>query len=247
MLQRWRQLWQWWTKPARRRVSTRSPVWPMASRAHASRWAARAGSKTDSWAARLVDVDIEQALELRPREILGPAFRRLVKIDDRFGHSRDLGRGQLARARQTVEQRFLIKASHLDQPIDHRALTIAHALAIDRQRAVGSASHRHRTTIEARRGAPVDANFGLACSVPSRHARVVHVLEVHRAFELIGPLADQEHDRAVCIDPLDCRSAVAFRRREEGDRFALILDDHAGIRISRRSGALRPDRPGPGG
>ena len=96
----------------------------------------------------LVDVDIEQALELRPREILGPAFRRLVKIDDRFGHSRDLGRGQLARARQTVEQRFLIKASHLDQPIDHRALTIAHALAIDRQRAVGSASHRHRTTLE---------------------------------------------------------------------------------------------------
>ena len=110
---------------------------------------------------------------------------------------------------QPIEQRVLIEARHVDAPVCRRAPPV------QRQRAVGFARHRHDPPIDRRSGSPIQAHLGLAGCATQVGRGKVQIVEAHRALQLEGAVASEEHDGAMCIDPFDRRAAVRRWRRKD--------------------------------
>ena len=154
--------------------------------------------------------------------ILGAAGRQGVKGRDlvgQLGHQR--GR-ELAAHGHVVEEGVLVEAGHDQEPI-HRL-----AIAIEREGAVRVARDRDYTEVEVGGGAAIDAQLRLADPAPQLDRAEIEVGKAHRALELVCAIAGQEENRAVGIDTLDRLDARPIRPRagKEGDKRALILDDH---------------------
>ena len=162
-----------------------------------------------------------------PRHARLPAMFRTrlrapVQADDRVGQAFHEPGVQLTTLGQAIEERVLVEADHLDQPINRRARPA------DRERPTVFPSDGTHSQVQRGGGAAVEAHFGLAGGVSQLDRRKIHVVEPNGPFELVGPIARQPHDADVRVDAFDleCGITVGLRRGEKRHDIALIVGSH---------------------
>ncbi len=101
------------------------------------------------------------------------------------------------------------EAAHLHRPLDRRAV------AVEREPPVRLARDRHDPAVDVGRERPVDLELGLAGRLALVEGRIVEKREAHRALDLPGAVAGQEHRRRMGVDALDRRPAMGRRLGEQ--------------------------------
>ena len=116
-----------------------------------------------------------------------------------------------------VERVVLVKARHLDRPFD------GFAAAIQGEGAPGSARDRHDAPIKLRRKFAIDVEFCLAGGLALIQRRIIEKRVAHRALDLYGALAGQEHDRGVGLAAPYCGAAIGRRIAKQGENSILRI------------------------
>ncbi len=121
----------------------------------------------------------------------------LVEPGDLGGERIDRCDRQLAALCDPVEQRRLVEAAHLEQPLDRPAA------AFERVAAVLGPVHADKAAIEHGRGPAIELELGLEGAAPLGRTGKIEKAVADRALHLVGALADQEDHRRVRRDALD--------------------------------------------
>ena len=132
-----------------------------------------------------------------------------MEFSDRTGQRRHQIEIELTRRRKPVEQRLLWKLVHLNDPVRRRAAPT------ERERAVGLASNREDSAVEAWCRATVQPDFCFAHRATTLARREVEVVEPNGPFELVCAIPGEKNDGRVGIDTLDRSAAVGRRCSEE--------------------------------
>ena len=122
--------------------------------------------------------------------------------------------------RHAVEQRVVREALHRHQPVDRLPASFA---GIQEQPSVGAAAECHHLPVERGRGAAVDRQFRQTGGVALVQRRIVQIGIAHRALQLQRPVAGQENQGGMGVDPLHRQTAMAARIAQEGDRLLLSM------------------------
>ncbi|HEX3209508.1 MAG TPA: hypothetical protein VHQ91_09030 [Geminicoccaceae bacterium] len=129
---------------------------------------------------------------------------------------------ELAAFRHPVEQRRLVKTTHLEQPFDGAAA------ALERVAALGRSMHADQSPVEHGRGPPVELQLGLERNASLGRARKIEKAVADRALHFEDAVADQEDQGCVRRDPLDLGAWHA-----EGGAPAQRVDQRALVRRPR--------------
>ncbi len=149
-------------------------------------------------AAQVLDIAGYDVAHRRRAAGIGQWLESLVKGDNRAGERLDQGIVEAAAPCHVVEPASLGKAGHDQQPLDR----LAGAVDAEFARCLG---HRHDCPVEIGGGAPVEAQLGLERCMAGGSCAKVEKAEAHRLLHLVGPIAAQEQDRRMRLDPLDRR------------------------------------------
>ncbi len=144
-----------------------------------------------------------------------------MKAGHGFGQAPHQLRRQPAGVAQPSEQRLLIEAAHDDDMVTRGKRLIRP----EAQLPVDSLQDRAHLKIDFRRDAAIDLKLALAHRLALLGRRIIHVGKFDGAFELVGPVADQEDDGAMGFHTLDLRArqAVMLRPGEELDHSLLVI------------------------
>ncbi len=129
--------------------------------------------------------------------LLGMRLGARVELGDRGSQAFNQSRVDPRLHRQPVEQRCLIEARHLEQPV------LDLAVARQREAALRRRSDRQDPPIKLGRRAPVEAQLRGQGGVPRLERPEVEKAVGHGTLQLEGPRADQEDRGGVGVDPLD--------------------------------------------
>jgi hypothetical protein len=132
-----------------------------------------------------------------------------------------------------IQQRFLVEARHLEQPLDRLAL------ASDRERATSALGDGHHLVIEHRRGAAVEAQLGVERLLAPGQGGEIEKAVAYRALPLEGAIAHQEDQRGMGGDLLDVRAGRAIGPARAQERAEPVRGSH----VSERAGSA--GRTGP--
>ena len=152
--------------------------------------------------------------------VIGPALRRHMKLGDGGRQSWHQSEIQAPGRGESVEERLLREAIHLDHPIDGRAS------AVECECSVRFAGDGHDASIDGRCGASIEAHLGVTHRATAFCGREIEIIESDGPLELVGTLPGEEDDGAVRVDPFDTGPTVRRRRRKEPNDLGLILGDH---------------------
>jgi hypothetical protein len=103
------------------------------------------------------------------------------------GAAERLGQRLIDLAGEMVERAILIKAPHLDQPVDR------YACAVDRKLSVRPARNRLHANVNFRRERRVDGKLGRAGLLALRKRRIVEKGKAHGTFDLERAGAGKKH------------------------------------------------------
>jgi hypothetical protein len=125
---------------------------------------------------------------------------------------------QLPRADLVPQQGIIRKAAHVHRPFNRLAL------AVQRQRAVGLARHRHDAEIDLRRIGLVDLKLPAANLLAPVQRGKIHVAELHRLLDLPRLATGQKHQRTMRLDHPDRLAGQPICRtiRQEVDNLTLL-------------------------
>jgi hypothetical protein len=195
MLRKCRSPWHWRTRPAARRASSKT-----------------AEDRIEDAGALFGEprrVAVHDAQHAGPPATVRPRLRLTVQGGDREGERGHQVEIEPPPGGEAIEQRLLVEACHLHDPVHRRAH------ASERQRAIPLARDRHDAAIECRRRAPVDAHLGLAHRLTPLRRRKIQVVVAHGALELPRARPGQEDHRGVRLDSLDGGPRMRRGRPEE--------------------------------
>ena len=122
--------------------------------------------------------------------------------------------------RQTVERLVLVEAPHLDRPFDRLARSV------DREAAVSGSRNRHHAPVDCGRVGAVDLDLGRAGAFAFFQRRVIEERKPHRALDLEGAWACQEHRGGMGVDAGHRLATVDFRPGEEVEDCLLRVFAH---------------------
>ena len=147
-------------------------------------------------------------------------FDRLGMVMHGGDGKRELGAERivkLAALGDMVERIVLVEARHLDRPFD------GFAAAVQGERTTGLARDRHDAAIKLRRKFAIDVEFRLAGGLALIQRRIIEKRVAHRALDLDGALAGQEHDRGMGLAAPYCGAAIGRRIAEQGENSILRI------------------------
>ena len=131
MLPRCRSPWQWRTRPARRRCSSRSRF--RSSSARLRRFSVRdrwTGQDRIGQARQILDIALDDLAHAGVAAALRPLLGPVVEAGDRLGERVDRRGIERAALGDPVQQQVLIEACHLEQPFDRLAVALQRIAAI---------------------------------------------------------------------------------------------------------------------
>ena len=101
-----------------------------------------------------------------------------------------------------IERRVLVKAGHFDRPFNRLAFAVEH------QRTICLSRHRHEAPVKPRREIAVDVELRAASGEPPVERRIIQKRIAHRALDLDGAIAGEEHNGCMGLNPAHRRAAI---------------------------------------